>query len=859
MDESSQGTTQRVVALCIAFTALLFAACGGGGGGGGSGGPPPPPPATFSYPSPQVYVVGTAITPLAPVATESLSNFAVEEVLSGGPLPLGLTLNPTTGVISGTPIGTVVNTWTITAQTASGQGVSANLAITVDAVGASVISYGASALTFTAGIAARTLTPQTGAKVTGWAITPQLPAGLSFSTTTGAITGTPTTALSPTMYTVTAQNSAGQQLSAQLTIEVDTQVLVDLGHNTFIDLLQFNGSSLLSEDQFGNWVLWNYGTAAMISSGTGCVFDQPGPLTCIRGPAAALAGNTAVIVTNTGFEVLSAATGALIANIPVVLDLASEDSGGAWWLLATDGSYIVAGTTQSLSAWSPSGQLLVSRSGNYSAAIPFASPGAIRIAVGPAGSNVVETVSIPSGADTVSPTFNGQFASWFVDGSAFLSTVGNTTLVYSDAVSQEAVLSTPASGLSGEGPWLWTTGSSLTIYALASPTTPVASYPCSGSVIASASTLGVFNSASNTVCVIDLSGMAPTEAVYTVPIATAGGLYAAASASQWVIGLGEGVLIDGASLSGTPRFFGYGAVLSVAGNASQIAIATASGVILYFNAVTLAQEGTIQLSSTQLALSPDGSILAAAPSALSNPANQSLNIYSLPSASLLYSWPYPASSNTTVTSIALSGSGSGTVLGQVLSNQTITVGAPTGGTPTFSTTGLQLTLSPDGTLIATSDTASPLGEVSGNFTDFATNVLQNNKLITAVSGWPVGWLGDSQLLVNTYQLDYLNNNADYNGCAIYSPAGMSAGTCDLPQILSFQTVTSDTLYALNLNEIVSVSTGVVSWASGDAASGESPTSPLLAPSSSANPAYADALAGNHVIFVSGSKVVAQSY
>jgi hypothetical protein len=137
--------------------------------------------------------------------------------------------------------------------------------------------------------------------------------------------------------------------------------------------------------------------------------------------------------------------------------------------------------------------------------------------------------------------------------------------------------------------------------------------------------------------------------------------------------------------------------------------------------------------------------------------------------------------------------------------------------------------------------------------------LQNNKLITAVSGWPVGWLGDSQLLVNTYQLDYLNNNADYNGCAIYSPAGMSAGTCDLPQILSFQTVTSDTLYALNLNEIVSVSTGVVSWASGDAASGESPTSPLLAPFSSANPAYADALAGNHVIFVSGSKVVAQSY
>jgi hypothetical protein len=190
----------------------------------------------------------------------------------------------------------------------------------------------------------------------------------------------------------------------------------------------------------------------------------------------------------------------------------------------------------------------------------------------------------------------------------------------------------------------------------------------------------------------------------------------------------------------------------------------------------------------------------------------------------------------------------------VLSSGTITVSAPTGGTPTFSTTGSLLALSPDGTLIATSDTGSPASEVSGSFTDFATNILQNNKLVTAVSGWPVGWLDDSHLLVNTYQLDYFNNNADYNGCAIYGPTGMSAGTCDLPQVLSFQIVTSDTLYALNLNEIVSVSTGVVSWASGDAASGESPTSPSLP-----NLTYADALAGNHVIFVSGSKVVAQSY
>ena len=144
-------------------------------------------------------------------------------------------------------------------------------------------------MTFTAGIAARTLTPQTGATLTGWSITPQLPAGLAFNTTTGAITGTPSAASPPTMYTVSGQNSAGQPLSVNFTIEVDTDVLVDLGHDSAIVFLGFNGSSLLSEDDSGHWVLWNYATAAKIASGTGCTFNGFGPIPCVRGPYAALA------------------------------------------------------------------------------------------------------------------------------------------------------------------------------------------------------------------------------------------------------------------------------------------------------------------------------------------------------------------------------------------------------------------------------------------------------------------------------------------------------------------------------------------------------------------------------------------
>jgi hypothetical protein len=838
--------TRGAISPCmLTLTALLLGACGGGGGGNN-------PTASLSYSSPQVYVVGTAIAPLAPAVTESLSGFSVSPAL-----PPGLVLNTATGVISGTPTSTESkNAYTISAAGPGGTQVSAALTITVNSIATNAISYGAAALTFTAGIAARTLTPQTGATLTGWSIMPQLPAGFAFNTTTGAITGTPNAASPSTMYTVSAQNSAGQPLSVNFTIEVDTDVLVDLGHDTGIQVLQFNGSRLLSEDQDGHWVLWNYATAAMIASGTGCVFaGQPGPLSCVRGPDAALAGSIAVIRTYTGFEVLSAATGALIANIPVTLDLASEDSGGAWWLLATDGSYIVAGTTTSLSAWSPSGQTLVSRSGNYSAAIAFASPGAIRIAVGPEGPNVIETVALPSGTDTVSPTFSGQFTAWFSDGSAFFSAVGTTVLIYTDAVVQEAVLNMPSGTFYGEGPWLWTfSGSSMNIYALAAPTTLVASYPCTGSAVTSASTIAVFSSTSNTLCVVNLSGATPTEALYTTfPFPIVGGAYfAAASASQWVVGTAYGVLLDGASLSGTPRYFGYGQALSIAGNANQIAIATASGTILYFNAVTLAQEGTIQFSSLQLALSPDGTILAAAPSDLSNPATQALNIYALPSGSLLYSWPYP--NIQALQSISLAGSGSSTVLGQVLSSGTTMVTAPTGGTSIFSTTGQGvLQLSQDGAQIATSSTGNPQA-VGPDFTGFGTNLWQNNKLVTAVSGWPAGWIDDAHLLVNTYQADYfVPEETDYIGCAIYGPTGMSAGSCVLPQVLSFQTVTSDTLYALNLNEIVSVSTGAVSWTSGDAVA--TSVNVLDLPTV----AFMDTLAGKHVVFVSGSQVVAQSY
>jgi hypothetical protein len=750
-----------------------------------------------------------------------------------------------------------------------------------------VISYGAAAFTFSAGIPGRTLTPQAGSPVTGWSIAPQLPPGLTFNTTDGSISGTPTAASSSTPYTATAQGSAGT-LSVTFAIEVDTDVLFDLGHNAAISSLQFNGSSVLSADANGHWVLWDYATGTMIASGdapnVNALFVSPGdnlpPV--LPSNVTALAGATAVIQTPTGLQVLSATTGVLSANISASFN---------WWTIATDGSYIVAGSQTGLSVWSPSGQLLISRPGNYASAIAFASPGTLRVAQGAAGTNVVEAVSVPNGAAVVSPQFKGQFTSWFVDGSGFLSTVigsGTTPTMlyaYSSSAAQEAAVTNPGGNYYGQGQWLWTLApgnTTLTVSTLAAPTTPVATYSFGDAkTMVSGSTIGVSDFSSGRFSVIDLSGSAPAKTDYSPPFgAFFARQYAAASASQWIAGNGVGVLLDGASLGGTPRFLDYGEALSLAGNASRIVLATASGRIVYFNATTLAQEGTIAFPNpaqtpfgsafAQAALSSDGSILA-----FLGPDDTSVNIYSLPSATLLYTWRFPLSGGWLPWNISLSASG--TVLGitttlpdttfnGVLSVPSLsfmdTAAAATGGAPIVSSqfkssigsgSPVPMLLSPDGSQIATT-IAGEYPDLLASASRIGTNIVKSGVMVPFVPGWPVGWIDNTHLLVNTYVQNTAGGPPSvYAGCTIYDLSATATGTCALPELLGFQTVDSDTLFTLNQPRLVSLSTGAVIWQSGDAlpcAPSQVQFLPLCFP---------DALAGNHVVLVSDSRVVVQSY
>jgi hypothetical protein len=498
--------------------------------------------------------------------------------------------------------------------------------------------YPQSTISTTVGAAIPSDIPTVIGTVDSFSVMPPLPSGLILDSLTGMISGTPSAQSGSATYTVAATN-AGGSTTANVTITVNKALssLLELGHLTNINFLQLQNSRLLSRDFSGHWVLWDYASSGILASGDQVPNTQAYPISF---QVLALEGNTLIIGIPNGLEVRSSIDGHVLSTI------ISQNS---WWKLAADGSYICAGSSSGLSVWTTDGVLLFLRTGDYSAANSFAAPDAVRIALGPAGQNVVETIPIPTGVSSVSPAFSGQFNSWFLDGAHFLTNQGNTVWTYSNAAVQLALISFPTvENLTGQGNWIWTfesgyPNSPLTIYAIGN-STPTATYLLDdlASVSPSGTTIGAMPySGPPQISVIDLSGSSPAKVDYTLPVADELA-YAAASSSQWVVGNRYGVVLDGASLSGTPRYIALGQAWSIAGGTGRAAIAVASGSIFHFDPSGPTLEGTIPFSSSKLQLSSDGTVLAAmanAKDAQYEP-DRTLKVFSLPTGSIINSWPY---------------------------------------------------------------------------------------------------------------------------------------------------------------------------------------------------------------------------
>jgi hypothetical protein len=686
--------------------------------------------------------------------------------------------------------------------------------------------------------------PSYSGTVGSFSVSPSLPAGLTLDSNTGALYGVPSAASASNVYVVTASNQGGSTTTSfTLMVNPALTTLLDLGSaTTTVKILSVNGKVVV-QDGSGHWDLVDYASGTKIASGEQGVnvapFGGPWPLD--------MASSTLAVGVANGLEVRSAADGHLLAIIssPMI-----DGSTASWWRLASDGSYVCAGSSVGLSAWSTSGGVLVTRAGDYSKASVFPAPGNIQVALGAAGSNVIETISVADGSSFVGPAFSGSFNVWFLDGGHFLTSLANSVWTYdSSSVQQSFVALPPFDVLGGEGNWMWTIVSSsmtLTVYPVGSSTAD-ASYTAGtdGVIVPSGETIGLLSYGTPSVEVVDLSGASSKQNTYAVATAY-NGAYAATSASVWLSGNAHGTVLDGASISSTPRFLTQGEAFDIAGSTSDVAIAVANGTIYSFDPSITTPQQTISFSSSQVELSADGTVLAAAANttdAQYHP-DRTLNVYALPSGTLTFSWPYqyPGGADLFGFSLATGGSNIGQVTGtwdgsnwHYLREVTPVTGgsvlwSDTPSNPTITAFPPPPMVSPDGNLIAAaSDARTPLA---------VTSIYNNGILVTAVPGFAVGWIDDTQLLVDSYVID--NDLVQYNGCSIYSPTGTVLSTPPLPEIQSFQTVSPGLIYTPDSNTLYSTTTGAATW-----------TSPYPY-------GRVGATAGGYVVFLSGARVVVQS-
>jgi large repetitive protein len=160
-----------------------------------------PPALSYNGSHPFPAVVGEAIA-LTPAVSGRIDGYVVSPAL-----PPGLSLNGSTGVISGTPIRpSEAAIFTITAAYPGGHSFfSLVLSVTEPPNG---LSY-PNPVEGTVGVALTPLSPRIAGTVERYSVTPPLPAGVVLDPTNGLVAGTPRVAKTLAPYTITASSQAG--------------------------------------------------------------------------------------------------------------------------------------------------------------------------------------------------------------------------------------------------------------------------------------------------------------------------------------------------------------------------------------------------------------------------------------------------------------------------------------------------------------------------------------------------------------------------------------------------------------------------------------------------------------------------
>ncbi|QEL16368.1 beta strand repeat-containing protein [Limnoglobus roseus] len=160
----------------------------------------------------------TFFTGAAPSFTVTATGSPAPTFSVAGGLPPGLSLNATTGAVTGTPTATGTFTPSITATNASGSDTKA-FTFTVQAGIAPAITSAAGAM-FTAGTGGTFTVTATGTPAPTLAETAPLPSGVTFDPVTGVLTVAPTALAGSSVLTFTATNGVGTPASQTFALTI---------------------------------------------------------------------------------------------------------------------------------------------------------------------------------------------------------------------------------------------------------------------------------------------------------------------------------------------------------------------------------------------------------------------------------------------------------------------------------------------------------------------------------------------------------------------------------------------------------------------------------------------------------------
>jgi hypothetical protein len=190
------------------------------------------------HPAPATPIITSALTALGRVGTA----FAYTAKASESPnsyvatgLPPGLSMAPSTGLISGTPTASGVFTAVLRAANAAGLGAEANLVFSISAALNAPAITSAPSVTGKVG-AASGVSYQTIASpgpITGYALSGRLPLGLSFNTSTGLLSGNPAEAgLFNVQLTATSDGGTGNPQTLVINIAPSDNVPIIISPTT---------------------------------------------------------------------------------------------------------------------------------------------------------------------------------------------------------------------------------------------------------------------------------------------------------------------------------------------------------------------------------------------------------------------------------------------------------------------------------------------------------------------------------------------------------------------------------------------------------------------------------------------------